>query len=66
MAAAPWIVSDDLWGRVEPLLPMRERRFWASVRARRSLRGAGLAVVVQAGERALKVGLRPGRSACFA
>ena len=21
MAAAPWIVSDELWGRIEPLLP---------------------------------------------
>ena len=27
MAAAPWIVSDDLWGLFEPLLPKRERRF---------------------------------------
>src|SRR5262245_24564626 len=27
MAAAPWIVSDALWVRVEPLLPRRERRF---------------------------------------
>ena len=27
MAAAPWIVSDELWGRVEPLLPKVERRF---------------------------------------
>ncbi len=27
MAAAPWIVSDELWGLVEPLLPRRERRF---------------------------------------
>ena len=21
MAAAPWVVSDELWARVEPLLP---------------------------------------------
>ncbi len=27
MAAKPWMVSDELWGLVEPLLPMRERRF---------------------------------------
>ena len=27
MAAAPWIVSDELWEPVEPLLPKRERRF---------------------------------------
>jgi transposase len=26
-AAAPWIVSDELWDLVEPLLPKRERRF---------------------------------------
>jgi transposase len=27
MAVAPWTVSDALWGRVEPLLPKRQRRF---------------------------------------
>jgi transposase len=27
MAVAPWIVSDALWARVEPLLPKVERRF---------------------------------------
>lgn len=27
MAEAPWIVSDELWERIEPLLPRRERRF---------------------------------------
>jgi transposase len=27
MAVAPWIVSDELWERVEPLLPKVERRF---------------------------------------
>ena len=27
MASAPWVVSDELWGLVEPLLPKRERRF---------------------------------------
>jgi transposase len=25
--APPWIVSDELWDRLEPLLPRRERRF---------------------------------------
>jgi len=24
--SAPWVVSDELWGLVEPLLPKRERR----------------------------------------
>jgi transposase len=27
MAAPPWIVSDELWGLVEPMLPVKERRF---------------------------------------
>jgi transposase len=27
MAAAPWVVSDELWSRIEPLLPRVERRF---------------------------------------
>ena len=27
MATAPWVVSDQLWELVEPLLPVRERRF---------------------------------------
>ena len=27
MASAPWIVSDELWSVVEPLLPKHERRF---------------------------------------
>jgi transposase len=27
MAVAPWIVSDELWELVEPVLPKRERRF---------------------------------------
>src|SRR5436190_2234282 len=27
MAVAPWIVSDALWERVEPLLPTKQRRF---------------------------------------
>lgn len=27
MGAFPWIVSDELWERIEPLLPRKERRF---------------------------------------
>src|SRR5512142_3433341 len=27
MAVAPWMVSDALWERIEPLLPKRQRRF---------------------------------------
>jgi hypothetical protein len=27
MAAAPWIVSDELWELIEPLLPKKKRRF---------------------------------------
>ena len=27
MATAPWIVSDELWELVEPLLPKKERRY---------------------------------------
>ncbi|POX47693.1 IS5/IS1182 family transposase [Streptomyces sp. Ru72] len=27
VGASPWIVSDELWARIEPLLPRRERRF---------------------------------------
>jgi transposase len=27
MASAPWILSDELWSRIEPLLPKVERRF---------------------------------------
>ena len=27
MAAAPWVVSGELWELVEPLVPRRERRF---------------------------------------
>src|SRR5713226_825776 len=27
MAIAPWIVSEELWEWVEPLLPVKERRF---------------------------------------
>src|SRR5437762_14238904 len=27
MAVGPWVVSDELWKLVEPLLPVKERRF---------------------------------------
>ena len=27
MATAPWIVPDELWDLIEPLLPRKERRF---------------------------------------
>ena len=27
MGTSPWIVSEELWERVEPLLPKRERRY---------------------------------------
>jgi transposase len=27
VATAPWVVSDELWARIEPLLPKIERRF---------------------------------------
>jgi transposase len=27
MRVSPWIVSDGLWERLEPLLPRRQRRF---------------------------------------
>src|SRR5712691_7122617 len=27
MAKEPWVVSDELWELIEPLLPTRERRF---------------------------------------
>jgi transposase len=34
MVAAPWIVPDELWELVEPLLPKRERRFRYPARTR--------------------------------
>ena len=36
MATAPWIVSDELWELVEPLLPKKQRRFRYSGRKRLS------------------------------
>jgi transposase len=40
MAVAPWIVSDELWQRVEPLLPKVERRLRFPGRKRLSDRQA--------------------------
>lgn len=41
VGASPWTVSDELWDRLEPLLPQRERRFgtvavspWAAAHTR--------------------------------
>jgi transposase len=40
MAVPPWVVSDELWALVEPLLPKRERRFRYPGRKRLSDRQA--------------------------
>ena len=51
MGSAPWIVSDELWGLVEPLLPVRERRFRYPGRKRLSDRQAlqGILFVLHTG-----------------
>jgi transposase len=51
MAVAPWIVSDELWELVEPLLPNRERRFRYPGRKRLSDREAlqGILFVLHTG-----------------
>ena len=51
MAVAPWIVSDRLWERVEPLLPKVERRFRYPGRKRRDDRAAlqGILFVLHTG-----------------
>jgi transposase len=51
MTAAPWIVSDELWELVEPLLPVRERRFRYPGRKRLPERLAlqGILFVLQTG-----------------
>jgi transposase len=41
MTVAPWIVSDELWELVEPLLPVKERRFLPGPEA--AARAAGAA-----------------------
>ena len=51
MAIAPWIVSDELWELVEPLLPRKERRFRYPGRKRLSDREAlqGILFVLHTG-----------------
>jgi transposase len=51
MAVAPWIVSDALWERIEPLLPKRERRFRHPGRRRLPDRGClcGILFVLHTG-----------------
>ena len=51
MAAAPWIVSDELWRRIEPLLPRVGRRFRYPGRKRLDDRAAlqGILFVLQTG-----------------
>ena len=51
MSVAPWVVSDGLWERVEPLLPVVERRFRFPGRKRLSDREAlqGILFVLHTG-----------------
>ena len=51
MAVAPWVMSEELWGRVEPLLPRVERRFRYPGRKRLPDRQAlqGILFVLQTG-----------------
>ena len=51
MASQPWVVSDELWEIVEPLLPKRERRFRHPGRKRLSDREAlsGILFVLHTG-----------------
>src|SRR4051794_36168797 len=51
MSVAPWVVSDALWERVEPLLPKVERRFRFPGRSRRPDREAlqGILFVLHTG-----------------
>ena len=51
MAVAPWVVSEELWGRVEPLLPRVGRRFRYPGRKRLPDREAlqGILFVLQTG-----------------
>ena len=50
-AAAPWIVSDELWELVEPLLPRKERRFSlpGTQAAARPASAAGILFVLHTG-----------------
>src|SRR5881397_3619985 len=51
MAVAPWIVSDELWALIEPLLPVKGRRFRYPGRKRRPDREAlqGILFVLHTG-----------------
>jgi transposase len=51
VATAPWVVSDELWARIEPLLPKVERRFRYPGRKRLSDRQAlqGILFVLHTG-----------------
>jgi transposase len=51
MAEKPWVVSDELWELVEPLLPRKERRFRSPGRKRLSDRKAlcGILFVLHTG-----------------
>src|SRR5436305_8241138 len=51
MAVTPWIVSDELWELVQPLLPVKERRFRYPGRKRLPDREAlqGILFVLQTG-----------------
>src|SRR4029453_8810192 len=70
MAVAPWIVSDELWARVEPELPVSERRFRYPGRRRLDDRAAlqGILFVLYTGiawrHLALELGFGSG-STCY-
>ena len=51
MAVAPWIVSNELWERIEPLLPKKQRRVRYPGRKRLSDRAAlqGILFVLHTG-----------------
>jgi transposase len=51
MAVAPWIISDELWELIEPLLPKKQRRFRYPGRKRLSDRQAlqGILFVLHTG-----------------
>jgi transposase len=57
VAAKPWVVPDELWERIEPLLPKVERRFRYPGRKRLPDRQAlqGILFVLQTG-----IAWRPG------
>jgi hypothetical protein len=65
MAAAPWIVSDELWELIEPLLPKKERRFRYPGRRRcddrLALQGISFVLHTGAASRRVATGGRLGR-----